>query len=353
MIAAFDVLVNIDLTPQALPSTFNKRIHQSKGTGNLCYTQNMNAHIAVDIGGTQLRAGLYFQNTIKPAKLEKILTHRDDETPLDRLISLISSIWPEDNDISCIGVAAPGPINPFEGIIYTAPNISGWVDFPLVSKLRDHFNVPVKLGNDANLAALGEWQYGAGKGHSHLIYLTVSTGIGGGVIINNFPLLGERGLAAEIGHMTVLPDGPICGCGQPGHLEALASGTAIARWFSEALKQGKSSILSSSQHQSAKDIAEAAIKGDRLAVSAFNRAGTYLGLGIINLLHIFNPSIVIIGGGVSKSGNILFDSIKSTLEQRAISPRYLEGITITNPMLGDESGLVGALVLARSRTEDQ
>jgi glucokinase len=313
----------------------------------------MRTHIAVDIGGTQLRAGLYLQNSIKPAKLAKIQTHQNDETPLDRLISLIESIWPEEYGISSIGVAAPGPVNPYEGIIYTAPNIPGWTDFPLVSKLCEHFNVPVKLGNDANLAAMGEWQYGAGKGHSHLIYLTVSTGIGGGIITNNLPLLGEKGLAAEIGHMIVLPDGPICGCGHAGHLEAIASGKGIARWFSESIKQGKPSILSQTQNPSSKEIAEAAANGDELAISAFEYAGTYLGLGIINLLHIFNPSIVIIGGGVSRSGKLLLDPVKSTLEKRVISSRYIQGLTITNPKLGDESGLVGALVLARSNTQDQ
>jgi glucokinase len=313
----------------------------------------MKAHIAVDIGGTQLRAGLYRLNSIKPVKLVKISTHHNDDTPIHRLISLIESIWPEELEISSIGVAAPGPVNPFEGIIYTAPNIPGWENYPLSTYLRDYFEVPVLLGNDANLAALGEWQYGAGRGHSHLVYITVSTGVGGGIIVENRPLLGTKGLAAEIGHITVLPDGPICSCGCPGHLEALASGTAIARWFSEALASGNPSILSGHQNPKSSEIAEAANKGDDLAIAAFRQAGTYLGLGIINLLHIFNPSIVIIGGGVSRSGNLLLEPVKTILKEQVISSRYLDDLIITSPNLGDEAGLVGALVLARSYDKDK
>lgn len=314
--------------------------------------KTMNAHIAVDIGGTQLRAGLYLSGSINPVHLEKVSTQYSDESPIDRLILLIDSIWPEDIEISSIGVAAPGPVNPYKGIIYTAPNIPGWENLPLVNHLYDQFKVPVFLGNDANLAALGEWQYGAGQGHSNLIYITVSTGIGGGVIAENHPLLGDKGLAAEIGHITVLPDGPLCSCGHPGHLEALASGTAIARWFSEAIANGEFSILSGIQNVTSREIAEAANKGDKLSLAAFNHAGTYLGLGILNLLHIFNPSIVIIGGGVSHSEKLLMEPVKSTLNRQVISSKYLDDLTITSPNLGDEAGLVGALVLARSQSKE-
>lgn len=312
----------------------------------------MKAYIAVDIGGTQLRAGLYNFDSIKPIKLAKTSTQHIDETPLHRLISLIESIWSEDIEISSIGVAAPGPVNPYEGIIYTAPNIPGWENFPLGSHLFDYFNVPILIGNDANLAALGEWQFGIGQGHSHLIYLTVSTGIGGGIIVENRPVLGVKGLAAEVGHITVLPDGPLCSCGKPGHLEALSSGTAITNWFSEAIAKGIPSKLSGQKNLTSKVIAEAANNGDELAIAAFKRAGFYLGLGIINLLHIFNPSIIIIGGGVSRSGNLFIEPIKTTLEQQVISSRYLDDLMITSPSLGDEAGLVGALVLAQSHEKD-
>ena len=183
----------------------------------------MSYHIAADVGGTQLRAACYATDSLKPFQVKRIATQVVGSTPLERLKTLIASVWPENQGVDAIGIAAPGPLDSNEGVVMAAPNIPGWVDLPLRKHLEDRFQIPVVVGNDANLAAVGEWKYGAGKGHHHLVYLTVSTGIGGGVIIDDRLLLGDRGLAAELGHVTVLHDGPLCGCGQRGHLEAIAS----------------------------------------------------------------------------------------------------------------------------------
>jgi glucokinase len=272
---------------------------------------------------------------------------------LERLIQLIESVWPKDEPVTAIGIASPGPLDPYQGVIIAAPNIAGWADLPLRKTLEDHFNVPVILGNDANLAAYGEWCYGAGQNHHHLIYLTVSTGIGGGVIIDDQLLLGVRGLAAELGHVAVQLDGPLCSCGKRGHLEALASGTAIARWVEQELSQGAGSILPHDQPITTKMVAQAAKKGDELAIAALTRSGTYIGKALANYLHIFNPSIVIIGGGVSQSGSLLLEPMRAAMCEQVLSEEYVENLTLTTAALGDEAGLMGALAIVRSTYPDK
>lgn len=298
-----------------------------------------------------MRAGSYQADNRTPNKIHRISTQHPGSTPLDRLVELVSSVWPEDNDVTAIGVAAPGPVDPYEGILRKAPNIPGWLDVPLKRHLEDNFHTPVVLGNDANLAALGEWKYGAGIGHHHLVYLTISTGIGGGVIMDDRLLLGQRGLAAEMGHITVLPDGPLCGCGHRGHLEALASGPAMARWVEGELAKGKHSILPPGGPITAKMIAEAAREGDPLAVTALKRTGTFIGRAVADFINIFNPSIVILGGGVSRSGHLFMDTVQKTMEENVFNAYYLENLTLASAALGDSAGLMGALALAHEHYE--
>jgi glucokinase len=304
-------------------------------------------YIVADVGGTHIRVACFPTQSHNPTTVKRIYT-KGSESPHERLINLIDSVAPKEQEIAAITVVAPGLLDPFEGIIYEAPNVPGWTNLPLKKLIQDHFNVPVAIGNDANLAALGEWRFGAGIGHSHLIYITVGTGIGGGVIINNQLLLGSRGLAAELGHITVIPDGPLCGCGKPGHLEAVTSGPAIARWVEQELSHGIPSLLPVNQSITAKDVSLAASQGDELAQAALARAGTYLGIAIVDYLHIFNPSLVIIGGGVSQSGESFFSPLQTAMSEHVISKKYLEGLTLTICALGDDVGLMGALALAQT-----
>lgn len=306
----------------------------------------MDTYIAIDVGGTQIRVAIYPQGENRPIKQKRIPTQGNNQPPLERLIDLLAELWPTSDRVSAIGMAAPGWVNPQMGVIYLAPNIPGWENLPLAPILSKRFDVPVRLGNDANLALVGEWRYGAGRGHHNLLYLTISTGIGGGVICNDRLLLGEHGLAAELGHVTIMLDGPLCGCGQRGHLEAVASGTAIARYVAEQLQQGVPSSLSEIAKPTGRDISMAAEQGDPLAKSALARAGTYLGYALANYLHIFNPSIVILGGGVSRSGSLLIEPMRAALSERIVSPEYLQGLVITTVELGDDAGLMGALALA-------
>jgi glucokinase len=314
----------------------------------------MNAIIAVDAGGTRLRAATYKPDQLKPLTQKKIETQADEPNVLDRLIRLIEDVMPKDKSIGAISVSAPGPIDPQTGVVMNAPNVKEWRDFPLGAKLAERFGVPVYLGNDANLAGLAEWKFGAGRGHHNVLYLTVSTGVGGGVIMDDQLLLGHRGLAAELGHVTLEADGPLCGCGQRGHLESFSSGTGIKRYVAERLQAGRESVLLLKQDRgekiSARDISKAAMYGDPLSIEAYQIAGKYLGIGVAGFLHAFDPSILIFGGGVSFSGAELFDPFEESLQARVMHPRYLEGLVIAKAELGDDAGLLGARALAELKT---
>lgn len=258
---------------------------------------------------------------------------------------------PRDGKVDAIGASCPGPVDPHSGVIMFAPNIKEWRDFPFAAKLMKYFGVQTYVDNDANLAGLAEWKFGAARGHHHVLYLTVSAGVGGGVIINDRLLQGAHGLAAELGHTTIQEDGPLCGCGQRGHLEAFSSGTGIERFVAEQLKAGRKSVLNPAKKNSAQDISEAAKQGDALSIEAYQLAGKYLGIGVANFLHIFNPSAVVFGGGVSQSGPLLFDAFEVSLKEHVIHPRYLDGLKIVRAELGDDSGLLGARALAELKLD--
>ena len=307
----------------------------------------MDILIVSDIGGTQMRVAAFDADTLSQVAHKRIPTQGNNQLPTDRLIQLISEVG-KDHTIKAVGIAAPGFLDPKKGIVYEAPNIPGWNNLELKKIIEDSINAPVFIGNDANMAALGEWKYGAGKGHKDILYLTISTGIGSGVIIDGELLLGHRGLAAEFGHVTIDPNGPMCGCGHPGHLEALSSGTAIRKYVMQKLSEGVPSLLTDTENLSSKDIYLAAMKNDNLAVEAFSRAGKYLGIAIANFLHMLNPSIVILGGGVTQAGDLLLKPLKESLNASVISPQYLENFEISLAKLGDDVGLWGVLVLLLS-----
>jgi glucokinase len=303
--------------------------------------------IAVDIGGTHLRAALYEPEVTKPIIHKRIRTHADEPGVYGRMEALIESIWPKDGNVAAIGVASPGPLDPHTGYILKTPNIREWHNFPLGPNLTKHFKIPAFVDNDANLAALGEWRFGAGKGHHHLLFLTISTGVGGGVITDDHLLQGYHGLATELGHTLLDPKGPLCSCGFAGHLESYSSGPAIVKFVLGELEAGSHSSIKPSKNLTARVVAEAAMQGDKLAISAYQRAGDYLGMAVANFLLSFDPSIVVFGGGVSQVGSLLFDPFHSSLIKRIFHPRYLENLKIDMAALGDDAGLLGALALAQ------
>jgi glucokinase len=314
----------------------------------------MTIHIAVDIGGTRMRAASYPIESLDPTACNRIKTRKKNSTPIERLAHLISSVWPEDDEVSGIGIAVPGPVNTAEGIIEKAPNIPELSGLPVADIIQDTFNVPAYLGNDANLAALGEWKFGAGHGHHYLVYLTISTGIGSGVIINDQLFTGARGFASELGHTIIDPVGPICSCGVRGHLEALASGTAISKWVADQILSGAETNIvfdpTSDEPIPGSVIADAARGGDILALHVFERVGHFLGQAIADFLHIFNPTIIVLGGGVSQSYSLFSEALFDSMKSHVMAPEFLDNLTIEIAKLGDDVGLMGALAYAREMT---
>ncbi len=316
--------------------------------------------IGVDIGGTSLRAARFVGHHHIPehkTKQPTQPTHGREDT-LNRLEQVIREAAPADlSQVAGIGIGSPGPLDPYTGVVIEAPNIPGWENLPLQKAMQDRLGRPVFIGNDANLAALGEWKFGAGRGHRDVLYMTISTGIGGGVISNGKLILGARGLATEVGHVQVLPDGPLCGCGQRGHLEALASGPSIARIARERLGSDEApptKILELVNGDISKITAvilgQAAQAGDEFACRLFAEAGGHIGTALANLLHLFNPSIVIIGGGVSMLGDLLFEPIRAAVRRYAMNELYWRDCPIVPAALGDDAGLVGAGALAMEET---
>ena len=311
----------------------------------------MDSFIAIDIGGTNIRCALFPLEGDSHISIKKIRTQskqRKSDKPIDRLISCVEDIWPKRGRVLGISAAAPGSVAVKEGTVILAPNIPGWKNIPLGKMLENHFAVKTLINNDARLATYGEWKKGSGIGHSNLLYFTISTGIGGGIIVDGKPLQGDIGIATEVGHITLFAEGPLCGCGQPGHLEAFSSGTAIEKYVHDKIREGKGNDdhYKNGSPNSA-EIAEAACAGNPIAKEAYNRAGYYLGIGIANYLHVFNPSCIIFGGGVTQSGNLIFDPFYSSLEKHVLNKRYLENLTITTAKLGDNAGLIGCVEYLR------
>jgi len=254
--------------------------------------------------------------------------------------------------LAAVGVGCGGPLDRHRGLILSPPNLPGWDEFPIVALLEERFGAPVLLDNDANAAALGEHRYGAGRGLKHLVYITISTGIGGGVIVSNKLVHGVYDGAGEVGHMTVLPGGPLCGCGARGCLEALCSGTSIARRAHERLAAGEESYLSSLERGelTAQAVASAARAGDALASRVWYDTIRHLSVGVGNVFHALAPEAVIIGGGVSTAGDQLFEPLREHVRERV---RMLppEKINILQASLGGDSGIHGAVILGQAALE--
>lgn len=319
--------------------------------------------VAVDLGGTHLRTAVCTSrgDILSRAKVETE-AEKGAETIVRRMADLIERSIADipREQIAGVGVGAPGPLDPRTGIVIETPNLIGFENYPLRDRIAEITQIPTIVENDANAAAVGEHHFGAGRGFAHLVYLTISTGIGGGIIVDNHLLWGSEGLAGEIGHMTVEPYGPRCNCGNIGCLEALASGPAIARRAREVVRSGRRTAIldlapeHNPEEITARIVTEAAERGDALARELLAGAGFYIGIGIVNLLHLLNPSRIIIGGGVSFAGDLLFEPIRQTVSERAPLV-YRQGVDIVPAALGDDAGLVGmaAIVFSREYPSDR
>lgn len=251
------------------------------------------------------------------------------------------------SDVSAVGVGVPGPVVTEAGTVVAPPIMPGWDHYPIRAKLEEMWGCPVTLNNDAELGALGEWAYGAGRGEKNIAYIKVGSGVGAGLILNQQIYGGTTGAAGEIGHLTIDENGPLCSCGNHGCLEAFAGGHAIARQGQLLAKSGKRTLLTDLPIEkiTALDVAEAARRGDLYAQEILSRAGSHIGIAIAGLINLFNPGVVIIGGGVSQVGDILTVPIRQAVRERAMRASE-QSVRITTGMLGRRSLLIGATVQA-------
>jgi len=307
--------------------------------------------IGVDLGGTRMRAALMDDDLAIRAR-EETLTNAETgfEANLDRMKNLILSVWPAGgHSVEGIGVSIPGPTNPFTGVVELGTNLKGWSHIPLAEILSQEFGVPVYLGNDANVAALAEATRGAAAGYKHVIFITLSTGVGTGIIVDGRLLLGREGLAGEAGHIVINVDGD-----RVSTFEKEASGTALGRKARERVQAGAQSLMLSladgdASKISGKTVSEAAARGDAVALDIIQNVGFMAGLGVTSLLHVFNPEIVVFGGPVSGLGDRLFGPMRAAIEQNCITPGYWKELVIALAGLGENVSLVGAGVLVLTR----
>jgi glucokinase len=316
--------------------------------------------IGVDVGGTKI-------HSVRADEQGNILAREHCSTEADQGLDYVVGLIAEEIEklaegetIEAVGLGVPGPLNAAKGIVYDPPNLPGWDDVPLVSLLREKLHtlrdVPLVLVNDANAAALAEYHFGAGTHYKgaeplkHLVYLTVSTGIGGGVISDGKLLVGSTGMAAELGHIVIDLGGPRCGCGNLGCFEACASGTALAREGYLVVKSRRPTKMAKLVKGVAEDVTaevvfQAARDGDHEAMSLVQREGMLVGVGVVNCIHAFNPQLIVLGGGVSGAKELLFDPVRATVEDR-IMPAYKGTFQIVPAALGGDTGALGAVAAA-------
>ena len=330
--------------------------------------------VAVDLGGTQIRTAV-----LRGSKLLSRISLLTGDNPAPKRImprlfeavrQAVEMAHVSMSDIKGIGIGAPGPLDNRTGVVFSPPNLPGWDDVPVRDLFDAEFHVPIYVENDANAAALGEYMFGAGRGSRDMVYMTISTGIGGGVITDGKIIEGVSGTAAELGHMTVDWHGERCNCGNIGCLERIASGTNIARRANEAIAVGRGNDLLAFalEHQGPREakeepmeetasqaqgtprtplyvnshtVAMAAEAGIPLAQEIILRAAEAIGVGLVNIIHIFNPEMIILGGGVTQMGPLLLDPVMAVVQERAMKvPR--KACRIVLAQLGQDVGLVGA-----------
>ncbi len=263
------------------------------------------------------------------------------------LFELLGSQGLSPSDLAAVGVGVPGPVITEAGMVVAPPIMPGWDRFPIRATLENKWGCPVTLNNDAELGALGEWAYGAGRGERNLAYIKVGTGIGAGLILNQQIYGGTTGAAGEIGHITIDENGPLCNCGNQGCLEAFAGGNAIAREAQAMVQSGKRTLLAEFPPEkiNAREVANAARRGDLHAQEILRRAGAHIGVALASLVNLFNPGMIIIGGGVAEAGDILTTSIRDAVRERAMRASE-QSVRITTALLGRRSVAIGAIVQA-------
>jgi glucokinase len=315
--------------------------------------------IGVDLGGTNIEAAAVQDGQILASKKIKTRAAKGAEVVINRIEkasrAVMDKLDAQPGEIQALCIGAPGAVELETGVVNSAPNL-GWKDVPLAAQLQKRLGIPVFVDNDVNVGTAGEFTYGAGQGEEHMVGIFVGTGIGGGVIINGQIHYGGRGAAGEIGHMVVVPNGRVCGCGKRGCVEAYASKAAMIKIIQEELEQGRKSALAGLVNKkgilrlSSSQIGDALAAGDELMIEVLQDAQFYLALLTANLVNLLDPDLIVFGGGVVEQ---LGDSFLEPIRDKAV-PYYLQQadaqrIRILPGTLGDHAGTIGAAVIAQRR----
>jgi glucokinase len=310
-------------------------------------------YIGVDLGGTKIAVSIWEEVLDHPdkASVEKLDSVRwptlgDGPAPnLEKIVKEARGLLERADrrvpgDLAAVGISGGGPLDPVTGTILSIPNLTGWVDVPMGSYLAEHLGAPARLENDANACAVAEWLYGAGRGSSTLVFLTCSTGIGAGLILDGRLHRGSASLAGEAGHQVIVPDGLACGCGNRGCLEAYASGAGMARRL-EVLRKRDTSLPST-----AREVVERARVGDSFSLEFLRETAEYLARGLVNLIFVLNPDRIVLGTIAVGAGELLLRPLRESLG-RLVWPSLLEGLRVVPASLGEELGDRAALAVAR------
>jgi glucokinase len=313
----------------------------------------MSLTIGIDVGGTKVLGGVVDEsgNILEKARRD---TPRQGGSELTKTIAEVALELMRNHKIKAVGVSAAGFVSSDRKTMLATPNIAGWNGVNLDAELTELIGTDVVIENDGNAAAWGEAVFGAGRGEAHMLLLTIGTGIGAGIVVNGQLHRGAFGVAAEIGHMRVVPEGHLCGCGARGCFEQYASGSGLMRHVREAiaatpdiarnlLALGDGTIEGLKGHH----VTEAARAGDVVALAAFNTTAQWLGAGIASLSAILDPAIVVIGGGVVDAGEILLEPTRANMERKMPFSGKHPSPKLVAATLGNDAGLVGVADLAR------
>jgi glucokinase len=326
-------------------------------------------YLGIDLGGTRVRAAVGDEHGALLRRAEErtgrdYTRAREGQWPsgsegqaiADQVCRLAERVAGDDKSrIKAVGAGAPGPLDAATGVLYHPVNLTS-DDIPLKAALEQRLGMSAYVHNDANVAALGEWVHGRHGQTQHLLYITVSTGLGAGIISHGRLIDGFNSTAGELGHTVIDPSGPGCGCGNRGCVEAISSGTSIARDARAAVQAGKPSVMlelagGNQERITAEVVVEAARQGDALASAIFFHAADTLGAAVVNAIHMLSPEVVVIGGGVAQAGELLFGPVRERVRTKAM-PLTARGVRIEPAGLGQDAGLVGALVLAMRQSNE-
>jgi glucokinase len=296
-------------------------------------------YLGIDLGGTNVKIGVCTaQGESRGSASIPTEAGRGPQDTIERIAAAARKLMEKTGRARACGSGVPGPLDLERRTLFRATNMPGWINVPYPSLLGERLGMPTFMENDANCAAWGEYIAGAGRGTRSLVLYTLGTGVGGGIVIHGELWVGASGAAGELGHMTIDPNGPDCGCGQKGCLEQYASATAVAR------RWGKGS---------AKECFDAARKGDPEALAVVEWASEALSMGLANMIHVLHPDIIVLAGGMAQAGDLLVSRVREGVRRR-VFPVFVEKIRIeSSKVFGDDAGWLGAALWAARKLEDK